>query len=99
MSNWYGKGRKNDQKKLMWGLLPWAELSEVVRVLTFGAKKYAPGNWMKVKDGERRYFDAALRHISAIGNGDREDSETGLNHYAHAICSLLFAFWHSRRKP
>ena len=94
-----GKGLKNDYGKPMWGLLPWLEMAGVVNVLTFGAKKYKPHNWQKVKDGERRYFDAALRHISAIGMGETNDQESGCNHYAHAICSLLFAFWHSRRKP
>lgn len=91
-----GKGLKHDQGKPMWGLLPWLELAAVVDVLTFGAQKYLPHNWKKVTDGERRYFDAALRHISAIGAGEYNDKETGFAHYAHAICSLIFAFWHSR---
>ena len=93
-----GKGLKNDAWKPMWSLLPWAELEEVVKVLTFGAKKYKAENWRYVPRGRARYTDAALRHLAAIGKGEALDSETGLSHYAHAICSLLFAFWHSRRK-
>lgn len=96
MNTWYGKGRKNDAGKPRWSLLPWAEMEEVAKVLAFGAQKYAPGNWKRVKDGHQRYFDAALRHMAAIGQNERNDAETGLNHHAHAICSLLFAFWHHR---
>lgn len=82
----------------MWDLLPWAEAEEVIKVLTFGAKKYAPENWKKVQNGEKRYRAAALRHLSAIGQGIQKDGETGLTHYSHAICSLLFAAWHSKNK-
>lgn len=92
----HGKGLKNDQDKPAWDLLPWAELSEVVKVLTFGAKKYKKDNWKHVKDGQSRYFSAAMRHLAAIESGERLDSETGLDHHAHAACSILFAFWHSR---
>lgn len=93
-----GAGLKHDQEKAQWDLLPWKEMSSVVDVLTFGAKKYKPNNWRKVEQGERRYTAAALRHLSAIGSGEQTDKETGFSHYAHAICSLLFAFWHSRQE-
>lgn len=92
------EGVKHDKDKAMWSLLPWPEIEEVVRVLTFGAKKYKRDNWRKVEDGERRYLDAALRHVSAIGRDEKDDEETGLSHYAHAIASLLFAFWHSKQE-
>lgn len=91
-------GRKHDAGKPMWRLLPWAELEEVVKTLNFGAKKYGVDNWKSVRDGERRYQDAALRHVKAILVGDRRDKDTGTSHYANAIASLLFAFWHSRNK-
>jgi hypothetical protein len=99
----YYPGRKDDGGKLRWNLLPVFELEDVVRVLTKGAVKYAPGNWMKVKpqDGqspEERYKEAAKRHISEIDKGILNDPEWGFSHYAHAICSLFFAFWHSRNK-
>lgn len=90
------KGRKDDSVKLMWDLLPWHELEEAVAVLTFGAKKYAPENWKKVEDGERRYRAAALRHLAEIGKGVQRDPETNSSHYSHAICSLLFASWFAR---
>ncbi len=83
-------GKKFDQGKPLWRLLPWKALSVVVKVLTFGAAKYAPNNWLYVKKADERYIDAALRHLTAYMSGEKVDSETGLNHLAHCICCLLF---------
>lgn len=89
-------GRKDDGKKLRWTLLPLLEIEEVVKVLEFGAVKYQVDNWKKVDDGEMRYLNAAYRHLAEIGKKQATDEETGFSHYAHAICSLLFACWHSK---
>ena len=35
------QGKKYDQMKPKWHLLPMNEINEVVKVLTFGAEKYA----------------------------------------------------------
>lgn len=85
-----GEGKKYDQGKPQWNLLPWLAVEEVVKVLTFGAKKYAPDNWRRVADARNRYSAAALRHISAFMRGEEQDPETGLHHLAHATCCLLF---------
>ena len=42
-------GRKDDDGKLRYDLIPPLALEEVVRVLTFGAEKYGPNNWRAVK--------------------------------------------------
>ena len=83
-------GMKFDQGKPLWRLLPWIAVKAVVAVLTFGALKYAPNNWLYVKNADERYIDAALRHLTAYMSGEKNDSETGLNHLAHCICCLLF---------
>ena len=83
-------GMKFDQGKPLWRLLPWKALKVVVDVLTFGASKYMPSGWMYVKNADERYIDAALRHLTAYMSGEKTDSETGLNHLAHAVCCLLF---------
>lgn len=84
------EGVKYDSDKPRYGLLPANALEDVVRVLTFGAKKYSPDNWKKVPDGDVRYFDAALRHLWAWKRGEVYDQESGFNHLSHAICCLLF---------
>lgn len=66
-------------------------LEEVVEVFEFGARKYAPDNWLKVPDGERRYRAAALRHLMSMHDGEHLDPESGLSHRAHCIASLLMA--------
>lgn len=75
------------------GLLPWGSLYETAKVLTYGAEKYAPNNWQKVKPPSR-YLDAALRHLATYADGEDDDEESGLSHLAHAACCVLFAIWH-----
>lgn len=91
-------GRKDDGAKPKWTLLPMDEINEVISVLMKGAEKYAAWNWQKVQDGEDRYLNAAYRHMAKISSGEKVDPEWGFSHYAHAICSLLFAAWHSKKK-
>jgi len=89
-------GVKFDKDKPKWNLLPWDEVEDVVKVLTFGAKKYAPDNWKFVDDANNRYMDAAMRHLVAHQQGESRDYESNESHIAHAICCLLFMLWHSK---
>ena len=84
----HSNGMKFDNDKPDYSLVPFEALDEVVKVLTYGANKYDRFNWEKVED--IRYQAAALRHISAYMQGEKYDPETGINHLAHAVCSLLF---------
>ena len=83
-------GYKADEGKLDWSLLPLEPVEDVVRVLMAGAVKYTPGNWKKIPDHERRYYNAAMRHLTAWQKGELVDAETGISHLAHATCCLLF---------
>lgn len=87
-------GRKFDGNKLEYGLIPPLAMKEMVKVLTFGAQKYERDNWKRVPDSKRRYFDALERHIWAWKMGEQNDSETGINHLAHAMCCLFFLYEH-----
>lgn len=89
-SNTSSIGLKFDSEKLDWSLLPIEPVEEVIKVLMVGAKKYAPNNWKHVDDFERRYWNAAMRHLTAYQKGEKFDSETGLSHLAHASCCILF---------
>jgi hypothetical protein len=97
-ANARGEGYKADGGKPRWTLLPLDALEDAVRVLTLGATKYAPGNWMHVPDGKTRYLDAAFRHLSARALGEVADPETGLPHLSHAICCCLFAAWFDKHE-
>lgn len=91
-------GAKHDGGKLRYSLLPKGTITEVLKVLEFGAKKYAPDNWMKVDNAQTRYYDAALRHITAWHEGEKFDQETGVSHIAHALCCLHFLMWFELEK-
>ena len=82
-------GVKFDLGKPRWGLLSWPAIRELVKVLTYGAKKYRDHNWATGMAYSRN-LDACLRHITSWASGQKLDPETGLNHLAHAMCCLMF---------
>lgn len=91
-------GRKDDSSKIRWQLLPWDQVEEVAKVMTFGARKYTPDNWKHVPNARERYFDAAIRHIRAWQRGHKRDAQSGRPHLAHAICCLLFLMFFDKEK-
>lgn len=85
--------RKFDQGKPLPRLLHQGmsnALSAVVRVLSFGAIKYAPNGWKELADAEERYTDAMYRHLGAMHAGEELDPESGESHLAHAACNIMF---------
>ena len=90
MSEEKSKGLKFDQDKPRLDLLPFECLLEVGKVLTFGAKKYSPGNWKVVEDAQSRYQAALLRHFAAMQKGDLLDPESCLLHSAHIATCAIF---------
>ena len=93
------KGLKFDTGKLQYSLIPPETLSALAEVLTFGARKYAPNNWLLVQDGETRYLDAAFRHLEAFRKGETHDPESGLHHLAHLLTNVAFLHYlHTKTK-
>lgn len=74
----------------MWNLLPWKAVTGLIKVLTFGARKYAPNGWRSVPDASERYLAAALRHLAARAAEEKYDQESGLRHVDMAFCNLAF---------
>lgn len=86
------EGRKFDQGKPDYTLLPLKDLEGVVRVMEFGVKKYARDDWKRLPDGYNRYLAAHLRHmVEVLENPTHIDDESGLLSYDHALCDLIFA--------
>jgi len=83
-------GKKDDGGKLRYDLLPWKAVEGVVRVLTFGAKKYSPNGWRTVPNAKERYTAALLRHLVALQKGESTDPESGLKHIDHLLCNAVF---------
>lgn len=97
------KGMKDDFKddKLRWDLLPIEPIEEVVKVLTEGAKKYAPNNWQLVENATERYYAALLRHLTAWRKGEEYDNGVGgigTKHLAQVICNAVFLMWFDDNK-
>lgn len=57
-------------------------------VATYGAAKYTDEGWREVPDAQKRYMDAAIRHLIPP-DGRAIDPETGIPHTAHAIWNLM----------
>lgn len=84
-----GDRMKKDYGKLPWHLFPDDAAEEIVKVLEFGAKKYAPRGWEAGMDWSRLY-SALRRHLVAWFFRRGNDPDTGLSHLAHAGCCILF---------
>jgi len=82
------EGKKFDQGKLRWDLLPVEALEEVVRVFTAGAAKYGDRNW---ENGIvfSRNLAASRRHEAAFLKGELRDQETSTIHLANDIVNKL----------
>ncbi len=63
-------------------------LSIASEVMKYGDSKYYPGSWRKVAKND--FFDAAIRHLTLIKQGEIIDKESQLPHIGHAICNLLY---------
>lgn len=66
---------------------PWAQ--DAVRVLEFGAKKYAEWNWAKGMSWQT-IIGCALRHAKAVLEDELLDAESGQTHLGHFLCNLVF---------
>lgn len=91
-------GKKFDQEKDRWDLLPYEDLQQIVKVLTFGATKYGDWNWQKVENGRSRYFAAAMRHLTKWWGGEKTDPESKIPHLAHVAVNILFLSYLERLK-
>ena len=82
------EGTKFDENKLRHDLIPPFAYLELIKVYTFGVKKYDDWNWAKgIKYS--RIIGALLRHTFYWLAGEKIDPETGIHHMAHAAWNCL----------
>lgn len=91
-------GKRFNEGKVQWGLVPQLSLIPMVRVLEFGAKKYSPWNWAKGLPTVE-ICESLKRHLDAYLNGEDLDVESGLSHIGHIQCNALFLSWMMENKP
>lgn len=64
-------------------------LKAIAAVGAYGNQKYEPHSWPKVEDAFVRYSHAMLRHYLDHMQGEKNDPETLLRHYAHFAWNAL----------
>ena len=83
------KALRYNEGKVEWSLVHYKSLEPMVRVLEFGAKKYAPDNWKKGLD-KKKILESMQRHLAALMDGEDVDSESGISHMGHIQCNAMF---------
>lgn len=83
------KALRYNTGKSQYSLLALDCLEPCVRVLEFGAKKYARNNWRKGMP-QTQILDSLMRHITALLSGELIDPESGLPHIGHIQCNAMF---------
>lgn len=90
---------KFDTGKPRFSLIPARALEMVAKVFTYGANKYAVGNWHSGKGFTwSRLQDASDRHGKAFALGENNDPESDLHHLAHRICCDMMLLEHALTK-
>lgn len=69
----------------------------MIRVLEFGAEKYAPENWKKGLD-LKEVLESMQRHLAALMDGEEVDIESGIEHMGHIQCNAMFYNYHKKLK-
>ena len=90
-------GQHFDDDKLRIELVPPELIYAVAHVLTYGARKYAPNNWLGGMDWSR-LMGSVERHYYAWKTGEDVDPESGLSHLAHAATDLAFLITYAKRE-
>lgn len=91
-------GDRKNQGKLKWSLVDFPSFEPMVRVLEFGAAKYAAHNWKKgLKITE--VIDSLMRHLTALNDGEDNDPESGLPHIGHIQCNAMFLAFMLKNRP
>lgn len=92
------EGKKFDDNKVRYELIPPDALALIAEVFTLGAKKYGARNWEHGLD-QMRLYAALKRHGEAWHRGEDLDPETGKPHLAHLGCTSLMLLAIFLRRP
>lgn len=93
------KALKYDDAKLDFTLVPIEAMESMTRALTYGAKKYARGNYRLSGMEWLRLVAACLRHLFAWIYGEDLDPESGLSHIDHALACLGMLAFQMKHHP
>lgn len=88
------KALRYDQGKPDWTLLDFPSIESAVRVMEYGATKYARENWKNTCDDPRQHIRCAFRHLIALASGEEIDKESNERHAGHVICNMMMYMFH-----
>lgn len=91
------KAIRFNEGKPKWSLVHFKSLIPMIKVLEFGAEKYAPFNWQKPMD-TTEILESLQRHLAALFDGEDLDEETGISHMGHIQCNAMFYNYHKNKK-
>ena len=91
-------GARFNAGKPKWSLVPQSALVPMVRVLEYGAKKYAPHNWQRGLP-INEICESLKRHLDSFMEGEDNDLESTLSHIGHIQCNALFLSWMLKNRP
>lgn len=83
-------GFKDTKGKVQLRLIPYKALAEIAKIREYGINKYGDNEGWKTVPKDL-YVEAAARHCMKFLSGEIKDDESGLDHIAHAACSLILA--------
>jgi len=87
------KAMRFNDGKVDWSQMHYESMEPMIRVLEFGARKYAKKNWMKdmpITD----ILNSMQRHLAALMDGEVVDAESGIAHMGHVQCNAMFYNYH-----
>lgn len=91
-------GLRYNEGKPRWSLVDFKSLEPMVKVLEFGALKYAPDNWKKGLS-VKSTIESLLRHTFALLEGEMNDKESKLPHIGHILCNAMFISYLIENNP
>ena len=86
-----------NEGKPKWSYVHYDSLIPMIRVLEYGALKYAPFNWKKPMPLDE-ILESMQRHLAALMDGEEVDEESGISHMGHIMCNAMFYNYHSKKK-
>lgn len=92
------KALRYNSGKIRLDLVPESAIVGLGKVLTIGAKKYAPDNWRKGLDWSD-VSSSLERHLMAYKRGEDFDLETGLLHMEHILTNAAFLVEYYKTHP
>ena len=90
------KALRYNEGKPKWHLVHYNSIIPMIKVLEFGALKYAPENWKKPMD-LKEILNSMQRHLAALMDGEDIDSESGISHMGHIQANAMFYNYHKNK--